>query len=249
MLCYSCGNVGYFSRNCPRSSREPGAVGSNGAARGSSIDDKGRKRVQCWNCQKFGHTPKECRSKKKDLGGAAAAAADPPEAPADDRVDLCMAVTSGSSDLVRIAVEVQPLPDTSASCEQHLPWSRQASVMDTCCTKSLIEKSLAEKLGILPTAAKSPESLVAIDGTHLNIHGSVEVCPKRLDGPVYLPKAQVPLLVVENLDALNTDILIGSYVVSMLGGISIKYDGPGRRLSAVTFGPDPVVAGAAAVLP
>ena len=232
VLCYSCGQVGHLSRNCRGKDKASAGAAGRGNAKG--------KGVKCFKCGEHGHIRRNCPQKS----GTAAAATDSPSG--QDRAGLCLAVSSRVNDLVRVAVEVQPLGDTSVNESGQAVWCRQACVVDTGCTRSLVERSLVEKLGMLSSMQESSESLMAIDGNALNVHGSVEVSMRRLDGPVYVPQVQVQLLVVDNLDALNTDILIGSDIVSQLGGVSIEYDGPSRRLASVVFGSRPVVAGAAA---
>ena len=94
-----------------------------------------------------------------------------------------------------------------------------------------------EQLGLVHAVQQTEESLVSIDGKRLHIHGSVVVLIRRLDGPVNLPTIEASFLVVDNLDALNADLLIRSHIVAQVGGVSIGYDGPGGALSSVTFSP------------
>ena len=67
---------------------------------------------------------------------------------------------------------------------------------------------------------------MSIDGKR-RIHGSVVVLVRRFDGPVNWPMLEASFLVVDNLDALNTDLLIGPDTVAQVGGVSIGYGGPG----------------------
>eukprot|EP00117_Sycon_ciliatum_P015220 scpid31464/ scgid0234/ Protein NYNRIN; NYN domain and retroviral integrase catalytic domain-containing protein; Pol-like protein len=140
-----------------------------------------------------------------------------------------------SSQLIRVAVEVQV---------ENAHWSRQASVVDTGCTRSLIEWPVVQQLGMQSSLKETSDRLITVDGTPLDVTGSVDMTLKREDGSVYLPTIKVSLLVVPNLDALNTDIVIGSDIVSQVGGVSISHDQPGGQLSSVVFGPARDVASA-----
>ena len=243
MLCYNCNQVGHLRRNCPRLKRGDGQGSSDGSDKRSG----GGTSVRCFKCGKVGHI-RNCRSKPDKPASASgsgkqgtAAAATGSSSKTESRASKCFAVVSAPSDLVGVAVEVQPLHDTS-TCSSN-EWRRQTSVVDTGCTRSLIELPLVEQLGMQPVQAPQ-ESLISIEGKHLSIHGTVHLSIRRLDGPVYLPLIHVSLLVVDNLSALDTDILVGSDIVAQAGGLDIQYDGPGGPLLSVIFGPKPHVAGA-----
>ena len=135
---------------------------------------------------------------------------------------------SACNGLVRVAVDV--------SSDGGAKWSRHASVVDTGCTTSLVELALVRRLGLLRSVRDSNESLLTIQGHTLNTSGCVDVMMRRLDGHVYLPHICATLVVVEDLAALNTDILLGADIAAKTGGVNIAYETPGGRLSSVVFG-------------
>ena len=234
VLCYHCNQVGHLQRNCP--CRGGGAMGNSGGGGGGDRDRCSG--PQCFKCNQLGHLRKNCPKAKKGVSGGSGGKSSTAAAAVSrqDRTGTCLALVKSSSDLVRVVVEVQPKRDTSSDCG-HEEWTRFASVLDTGCTKSTMELALVEQLGLVPDVHQTEESLVSIDGQRLHIHGSVAVLIRRLDGPVNLPMLQASFLVVDNLHALNADLLIGSDIVAQVGGVSIGYDGPGGALSSVTFGP------------
>ena len=234
VLCYHCNQVGHLQRNCPR--RGGGATGNSGGGGGGDRDRRSGPR--CFKCNQLGHIRRNCPKAKKGTsgGGGGKSSTAAAAVSSQDRTGTCLALVKSSSDLVRVAVEVQPKRDASSDCGQD-EWTRFASVLDTGCTKSLMELALVEQLGLVHAVQQTEESLVSIDGKRLHIHGSVVVLIRRLDGPVNLPTIEASFLVVDNLDALNADLLIGSDIVAQVGGVSIGYDGPGGALSSVTFGP------------
>ena len=233
VLCYHCNQVGHLQRNCPR--RGGGATGNSGGGGGGDRDRRSGPR--CFKCNQLGHTRRNCPKAKKGTsgGGGGKSSTAAAAVSSQDRTGTCLALVKSSSDLVRVAVEVQPKLDASSDCGQD-EWTRFASVLDTGCTKSLMELALVEQLGLVHAVQQTEESLVSIDGKRLHIHGSVVVLIRRLDGPVNLPTIEASFLVVDNLDALNADLLIGSDIVAQVGGVSFGYDGPGGALSSVTFG-------------
>ena len=143
---------------------------------------------------------------------------------------------SACNGLVRVAVDV--------SSDGGAEWSRHASVVDTGCTTSLVELALVRRLGLLHSVRDSNESLLTIQGHTLTTSGCVDVMMRRLDGHVYLPHICATLVVVEDLAALNTDILLGADIAAKTGGVNIAYETPGGRLSSVVFGTRLAVTGA-----
>ena len=143
---------------------------------------------------------------------------------------------SACNGLVRVAVDV--------SSDGGAEWSRHASVVDTGCTTSLVELALVRRLGLLHSVRDSNESLLTIQGHTLTTSGCVDVMMRRLDGHVYLPHICATLVVVEDLAALNTNILLGADIAAKTGGVNIAYETPGGRLSSVVFGTRLAVTGA-----
>ena len=217
-LCFACGQVGHMKHNCPRQRSRDRTGDSHGQGRA------GAPPIKCYKCKQPGHIKRNCPTNKSTKSGSAAALAS-----AEDRTGLCLAMPhSACNGLVRVAVDV--------SSDGGAEWSRHASVVDTGYTTSLVELALVRRLGLLHSVRDSNESLLMIQGHALNTSGCVDVMMRRLDGHVYLPHICATLVVVEDLAALNTNILLGADIAAKTGGVNIAYETPGGRLSSVVFG-------------
>eukprot|EP00117_Sycon_ciliatum_P045923 scpid44614/ scgid2187/ len=192
--------------------------------------------VTCYACKAKGHISKDCPNKSR-VGNVAAGHA-PPE-----RTDICLALAKSDGDLVRVAVDVQE-PSTESST-----WTRFASVVDSGCTRTLVESAVVDRLNLSAAVSPCQDKLLSIDGTPLTILGNVTLRVQRLDGAVHLPRITIDCLVVPNLSSLNTDFLIGTDTIGKVGGLTLRYDGLGGTLSSVVFGQQAGVAAGASPQP
>ena len=119
-------------------------------------------------------------------------------------------------------------------------WSRQASVVNTGCTRFLIELDVLDvvkKLGLISYVTEGATNIRMMDGNVLNACGTEQLTLCRLDGPVYLLTVTASFSVVNCLATLDTDMLIGADIIAQVGGVTIPHEHPGGQVVSVKLGP------------
>ena len=109
---------------------------------------------------------------------------------------------------------------------------KTVAVVDSGSTPTLVSKEAATMLG--SSVRPHTQNLVGVNGTDVVISGAVVLSMERMDDHVKLPRVTIDALIVEELSAVNADILVGVDVISRVGGVSLKYGDNG--LSDVLFG-------------
>ena len=173
------------------------------AAGGRSRDSS---RMKCFRCKQIGHMKKDCPQPKPDVEAVAAS-------------DSKMPVKS--SDLVRFIVSVQPEVEDN---DQLSGGEAMEAIVDMGCTRSLIKQAALERVGVSNLVQPTSDDIVTINGEPLATIGSVTLVLREDDDLVHLPTIVMSLLVVDRLDALSTDVVVGSDVISKHGGLRLCYD-------------------------
>ena len=150
------------------------------------------------------------------------AAAAPGTKPPGSRT-LCT-VQGNRADLPRVFVDVQVNDELR----------RVDATVDTGSMCTLVSSTAVEMLGLNVDDSGHPDDLVALDGSTVQVLGTAALCIQRLDGPVHLPTTCITALVVPHLSVVGTDLLLGSDMVSSVGGVSLSY--AGGELASVYFG-------------
>ena len=238
LSCFKCGEVGHIRRNCPQRS------GGSGRERQSQQQRPGgsRKRVVCYFCDEEGHTKPDCQQRKNWLAGrqVAAAASGQGKGGTATGDNPCLCTVAGTGKLPRVYVDVVSSGDDEAV--------RARAVVDTGWARTLIAKPFARENEMAASMTLMPP-MIALDGSPVEVLGTVTVTLQRTDGPVILSPIEVDACVVESLAVVDSVILIGNDVISSSGGLHLQYAEDGR-LSNVVFGtsvtPGPDVCAAAA---
>jgi len=127
-----------------------------------------------------------------------------------------------------------PLPRMYVDIEDDKKQSiRVRAVVDTASTRNLITHELAKSLSvpIKPSAVQ----ISSINSTPLKVHGEVVLNVSRLDKPtIRLPQTTTELMVVDNLDAVRADIVLGLHLISAVNGVDVQYEG--TQLKSIVFG-------------
>ncbi|KAF4737831.1 hypothetical protein FOZ62_029141, partial [Perkinsus olseni] len=94
---------------------------------------------------------------------------------------------------------------------------------------SLVSTRLVTKLGLSPSVATG-SPLCAVTGEPVKCLGTVRLLIERNSGSVRLGKAFAwEFRVVESLDVVHGDLLLGSDIISrVFGGLTVSYDGDGH---------------------
>eukprot|EP00117_Sycon_ciliatum_P045998 scpid93880/ scgid32998/ len=216
--CYACGEPGHMKRDCPRTKSSFGKPKSFGKSGKSSE----RRPIVCFFCETEGHTRLECPERKAWLASkrVAAAASTPTETKAK-----CLATVASEGPLPHIFVDVSPDGDT---------WARARGVIDTGSTRTLISSEFASECNLVPLA-NSGSTMMTIDGQFMTVIGTVPVKLQRTDGAVSLPCISVDACVVDTLDVVQSEVLVGNDVVTGSGGVFLDYSESGV-LCRVVFG-------------
>jgi len=221
-MCYKCGDTGHLIRNCPK------MKGSGQSGRQKST---GSFPFKCYFCDEVGHRKADCPERLKWQAGKTSKPKDQSAAAhsQDDDDDKCLCTPAAPRQrLPRIFVDLS-IPASGLV-------KRVKAVVDTASTKNLIAKALVEDMeaAVLP----SDITISAIDGKPLSISGMVTMNVARMDHQdVVLPETSTKLMIVDTLETLNADVVIGLELISALGGVDVRYsDGV---LSSVVFGQRP----------
>lgn len=220
VVCFNCNGVGHMARNCTR------------RAQGQRTGRRPAQTLTCHFCDEVGHIKQDCRawdewkrSRNRDTLAAA------PQKSGPDAV-LAMAAACNPR-LPRIHTDM---------CVGDVK-TRTISVVDTGSTRNLVSSRLARTLGCDVKA--STLEISTIDGTALSVLGVADVTMSRLDSnAVYLPETVTGVVVVDSLDSVNAEAVIGLELISALGGVDVRYDGD--QPVSVVFGTRPDVCASAA---
>ena len=88
----------------------------------------------------------------------------------------------------------------------------------------------------MEVAPAGPQATVtALDGQSLTVSGKVWLTLSRNDDAVHLPEVKAEFLVVDHLDVVDADLLLGLNIITGLGGVSLGYD-KNNDLCSVSFG-------------
>lgn len=216
-LCYLCNEVGHIRKFCPK--RKQSGKSASGGGDGSRL---------CYFCDKPGHTKSECQERKAWLAKKEVAGAVGPQQEPSDPC-LCTLDAGRAGGLPRIFVNL------AADCTtDDVKWERCRAAIDTGSSRTLITEALASKLDVTPQPLTGM-GLVALDGKPLPITASVDLVLERTDGPVQLPRTPFTVLVIESLDVVRADMLLGADLVAAAGGLNLEYS-EDQKLTAVRFG-------------
>ena len=208
VVCHKCGETGHIRRNCPQQ-RPPSKPPVK----------SGKKPIVCFFCDQEGHARVDCQERKAWQASRKVVAA--ASVPAEGK---CLATVTTESPLPHVYVDVSTDGEV---------WKRARGVVDTCSTRTLLASTFVSEHGLhMVTGGMS--SMTAIDGNPLCVLGTVTVKLRRVDGPVLLPCIDVDACVVDNLDVVQSDVLIGNDVVTGSGGLYLDYES--GVLSRVVFG-------------
>ncbi|XP_065190714.1 uncharacterized protein LOC135821644 [Sycon ciliatum] len=215
-VCYLCGETGHLRRDCPK-----------------------KKKVQCFRCKRFGHIKRHCPEAKSEGqvsgrtpgAGANAFAVSPDVAAAECEDDACLAL---------VARRRGGLPKVFVSVNGER--TRLKAAIDSCSSRSLVSSAAVRTLSVPVCKPSGEDMITAINGNSLDITGTVELTVSRDDNNVYLPKIKAKFLVVDSLDVVRSDMLIGLDVISSAGGVALEYSESDGQLTGAVFGTRPVVA-------
>ena len=122
------------------------------------------------------------------------------------------------------------VPDANACSLPHLhvdiavgeQSARPKAVVDTGASRNLVSRQLVEALNV--DVCPSELAISAINGNSVPIQGEFSLQVSRLDDAVYLPCTTSWFLVVPDLPAVGSDLIIGLELISALGGVDVQYD-------------------------
>ena len=119
---------------------------------------------------------------------------------------------------------------------------RKKVAVDSCSNRSLVSMATVRELGVPVSKAEWMDTITAIDGNALDVVGVAQLTVFRHDEIVYLPEIAAQFLVVNSLDVIRADLLIGLDVISSAGGVALHYTEARGALTEAVFGSRPVVA-------
>eukprot|EP00117_Sycon_ciliatum_P016048 scpid17635/ scgid15645/ Gag-Pol polyprotein; Matrix protein p10; p20; Capsid protein p25; Nucleocapsid protein p14; Protease p15; Reverse transcriptase/ribonuclease H p90; Integrase p46 len=212
VMCHHCQEVGHIRRFCPKRQTRDGSRRSN---------------VICSFCERPGHTRADCRDRTEWEASKKGKAAAVKDGGKQRNHVLCTMNQTTSGSLVRMFLDIRP--------SDAAPWERIVSVVDTGSTHTLIDLACARRLQ-LPIVPDKSDSLVALDGQPLKIHGRTSLQLQRLDDAVMLPAIGATVHVVDSLEAIQAEFLIGADVIAASSGLQLRYDDD-NVLSGIVFGP------------
>ena len=122
-------------------------------------------------------------------------------------------------------------------------WRRVKAEVNTCSSRSLVTRNLVAEMRLQVSPASA--SIVTVDGSPLEIAGSVMLRVVWQDDAGRLKEKSSRLLVVIDMSSVKTDVTIGHDFISERGGIDLQYDanvlatvisGHDRGMSACFYG-------------
>ena len=174
---------------------------------------KRKTQLRCFRCKELGHVRQNCpqlRSRKMESANAVVC---PPTTVSQDR---CLALTAKTGvSLPRIYVYAD-------GCD-----ARLRAAVDSCSNRSLMSMGIA-RANAIPVMPAGDCPITAIDGSTLKIVGKANLSISRDDEHVHLPPISAEFLVVETLDAVSADLLVGLDIISSAGGVRLDYGGAWR---------------------
>ena len=240
IVCYHCKESGHVKRNCPlRNQSEVGSAaspgvsdgasgnGSSGATDNSSGANGGskQKKIVRYFCDK-GHIKQNCPERKKWQQHNRSTTAALNVATPDPC--LCSGTPDRKVPLPKIYVDVRAVDSDAAR-------QRVRAAVDTCACRSLASQKFTERMEL--TIEPHDEELVGLGGEPVLVRGCVTVSLQRNDERVQLPCTNMKFLIVDQLDVVSADLVIGVDVISRLGGVDLSYDEDGA-LCGVTIRPE-----------
>ena len=221
VVCFHCQAVGHVRRNCP--------LLSSGRYRSGT-------ELTCFFCDGRGHVKRHCPAREAWLksmqqppfnGNGTTAATKSIRSE-----DLCLCTTPanpGAAGLPKIFVDVRPVGATASV-------TRCKAAVDSCSTYTLVSREFVMQQSWEVTSGMTSETtIVGLDGQPLPLRGQVNLEMERKDTNVQLPLLEITALVVDSLDAVGTEILIGADAIAQSGGVRLRYDNR-KRLDGVFFG-------------
>ena len=219
VLCFSCRQLGHIARFCPQ--RTPARWGNFPI---------------CHFCDAPGHVKRDCQKREeclKSQNKSSTIASPLDHAGAtyvtgggmDSRGDMVLGTPASGGTLPRIYVNI---------CSVGRP-TRVVAAVDICSSRNLISQQLVASIGAHVSSTMA--TILAIDGTPLDVCGLVELTVEQTDGAVNLPTTSSKFIVVADLSTVRTDVVLGEELIAAVGGINLRYEK--GCLCSVIFGQSP----------
>ena len=219
-VCHSCNEPGHIRKNCPKRKTATSGERESSGARGAGRSKPG----SCWKCGEAGHLRRDCPQRKLGKSDSANAAVTERRqekavsdagSPDGDKVQHKSYVSNKSSELVSVSVTVE----CDGNDETVL-----SAIIDTGCTRSLITEYAVTKIGAESLLGPTTDTVYGIDGQPLRSVGTVTLPIHQHDGVLSLPRVSVQFLVVAKHEGVGEDVIIGSDVISAIGGMELSYE-------------------------
>ena len=221
-VCFECNTIGHIRRNCPL--RQYGGD------------------ITCFFCDGRGHVKRDCPQREAWLrslnvgpsqavngqsrNGTVAAT----KCVGSEELCLCATSAKGPAGLPKIFVDVLP------AGAMGLPSTRCRAAVDSCSSRTFVSQKFVTQQSWEVKNNSSSDTIVGLDGRPLPLHGQVCLKIERQDDNVVLPLLTITALVVDDLDVVGAEILVGADVIARSGGARLQYDDQTLRLNGVYFG-------------